>query len=65
MQVVGPPQKAWRDPGGNRTNIRASGVNQGLWTSSGRLCSPSGQPSGPCRSKKIVTATGGFVAPLL
>jgi hypothetical protein len=33
MQVVRTLQKAWRDLGSNRTNIRASGTDQGLWTS--------------------------------
>lgn len=50
MQVVRTLQKAWRDPGSNRTTIRASGITRGLWTSFGRFCSP--KPSGPCKSKK-------------
>jgi hypothetical protein len=65
MQGVRPLQKAWRDPGGNRTNIRVSGVTKGLWTSIGRFCSPAANQATHAGPKKIVTATGEFLAPLL
>jgi hypothetical protein len=69
MQVVRTLQKAWRDLGSNRTNIHASGTDQ---LGSGAMDfywlillsqSPTKRPLQ--LPKKVVTATGEFVAPLL
>jgi hypothetical protein len=65
MQVVRTLQKAWRDLGSSRTNIRASGSDQGLWTLWLILLSPAVNQAALAAPKKIVTATDEFVAALL
>jgi hypothetical protein len=70
MQVVRTLQKTWRDPGSNRTNIHASGTDQLGFRGYGRLlvddfALPVANQAALATPKKIVTATGESVAPLL
>jgi hypothetical protein len=69
MQVARTPQKAWRDQGSNRTNVLHPGLISSIagamefyWLI---LLSRSPTKRPLQLPKKVVTATGEFVAPLL
>jgi hypothetical protein len=69
MQAVRTLQKAWRDLGSSRTNLRATETDQLSLRGYGLLlvdfALAAANQAALAASKKIVTATGEFVPPLL